>query len=162
MSRAPSVDRYLPSVDVVIAGESDRIGAVFVLRSDGAALLQHRDDKPGLRNGGKWVPPGGHADAGEPMIECARRELREETDYDASDLHLLESFVDRVDGWPPYELTIFWCSYDGIQTVVCREGQALAFIPRSNAQDYPIPANLINTWDAALSAARVRNEHSSR
>lgn len=136
----------------------DRIGAVIVLRMDGAALLQHRDDIPGLRNAGMWVPPGGHAEPGETMMACARRELREETDYDALELRFLLAFDDVVKGWPAYQLTIFWCWYDGIQAVTCHEGQALAFIERSLAGNYPIPAYLLDAWDAALAASGITNE----
>jgi len=131
----------------------NQIGAVILLRGDGAALLQHRDDKPGLRHAGMWVPPGGHADAGEPLLECARRELREETEYCAQDLDFLLEFDDHVEGWPAYHLTIFWGRYDGVQPVVCHEGQALAFIDRSVAARYPIPPKLLAAWDLALSTA---------
>ena len=130
----------------------------MVLRRDGAALLQHRDNKPGLRNGGMWVPPGGHAEPDESILECARRELREETEYDAPDLRFLLSFDDIVEGWSAYLLTIFWCWYDGVQPVVCHEGQALAFVERSMAVNYPIPAYVLNAWDAALAAARATTE----
>ena len=132
----------------------DRVGAVILLRRDGAALLQHRDNKPGLRNAGMWVPPGGHAEPDESMLECARRELCEETAYDAADLRYLMAFDDVVEGWPSYQLTIFWGWYDGVQSVVCHEGQAVAFIQRATAANYPIPDHLLNAWDAALAAAR--------
>ena len=59
----------------------DRVGAVFLLRKDGAALLQLRDEKPGLRHAGKWVPPGGHAEDWEKIEDCASREFYEETNY---------------------------------------------------------------------------------
>jgi 8-oxo-dGTP pyrophosphatase MutT (NUDIX family) len=106
----------------------DRLGAVILLRRDGAALLQHRDDKPGLRHAGMWVPPGGHAEVGESMPVCARRELREETEYDAPDSRFLLSIKNGVAGWPPYQLTFFWCWYDGLQSLACPEGQGLAFV----------------------------------
>lgn len=136
----------------------DRVAAILLLRRDGAALLQHRDDKPGLRHAGMWVPPGGHAESGESMLDCARRELREETEYDASDMQLLMSLDDVVEGWPAYRLTIYWCWYDGIQSVACHEGQDLAFVERSAAVNYPIPALVINAWDAALTAACTTTE----
>jgi 8-oxo-dGTP pyrophosphatase MutT (NUDIX family) len=132
----------------------------MLLRRDGAALLQHRDNKPGLRNAGMWVPPGGHAEAGESMVDCARRELREETEYDGSDLRILLSFDDAIAGWPVYRLTIFWCWYDGIQPIACHEGQSLAFIERSTAANYPIPDYVIKAWDVALAAASATTETS--
>lgn len=136
----------------------DRVAAVLLLRRDGAALLQHRDDKPGLRHANMWGPPGGHAELGESMDDCAQRELYEETGYDASDLRFLMSRDDIVEGWPMYRLTMFWCRYDGIQPITCHEGQALAFIERSAATDYPIPDFIINAWDAALAAAGITME----
>lgn len=136
----------------------DRVAAVIVLRHDGAVLLQHRDDTPGLRNAGMWVPPGGHAEPGELMLDCARRELREETDYDASDLRFLLSFDDTVEGWPMYQLTFFWCWYDRSQSIACHEGQALAFVGRNMGANYPIPTYLVNAWDTALAAASATME----
>lgn len=144
------------------SGATESVAAIVLLREDGAALLQHRDDKRGLRHAGMWVPPGGHADTGESMLECARRELREETGYEATDLEFLTSFIEAVDGWPPFELTIFWGRYDGMQPVECREGQGLAFVERSRASRYPIPPSLLNAWDAALAAARsIHEQHDS-
>jgi len=136
----------------------DRVAAVLLLRRDGAALLQHRDDKPGLRHANMWGPPGGHAEPGESMSDCAHRELYEETGYDAPDLRLLMSRDDSVEGWPMYRLTIFWCWYDGTQSIACHEGQALAFIERSAAGSYPIPDFIIDAWDAALVAASATTE----
>ena len=131
----------------------DRAISVFVLRDDGAALLQHRDDKPELRYPGMWGPPGGHAEAGESMVECARRELREETEYDCPDLRYLLVLDDVIEGHPPYRITMFWCRYDGIQPIVCHEGQAVTFIKRSEAKKLPMPVFICDAWDAALAAA---------
>ena len=111
------------------------------------------DDKPGLRDAGKWVPPGGHLDDGETLEDCARRELREETAYNAHVLHCLSSFLNGQNtNWPPYILTIFWTRYDGTQPVRCLEGQALQFIRRAEADRYDIPSYLVCEWDAANAA----------
>ena len=142
-------------------GTSGDVAAIFVLRSDGAALLQHRDDKPGLRNAGQWVPPGGHADPGESILECARRELREETEYDAPELFFLYCCDDVNPGFPSYRANFFWCRYDGVQATVCREGQALAFVERSAASQYLIPALILPAWDAAIAAAAAPAQPSS-
>jgi len=132
----------------------ERIGAVILLRADGAALLQLRDFKEGLRNAGMWVPPGGHAEAGEAIEVCAKREMLEETDYNCADLQWLTELENHVEGWPPYRLTIFWAKYDGVQSICCREGQALKFIRREEADAYDIPPYLIRIWDMALSVAK--------
>ncbi|MBI2770775.1 MAG: NUDIX domain-containing protein [Burkholderiales bacterium] len=131
----------------------DRVAAVILLRPDGAALLQHRDDKPGLRHPGMWVPPGGHAEPGEAMVDCARRELREETEYRLDEPIFLMEVLDQAPGFPTNELAIFWAWYDGVQPIVCHEGQALEFIGRSKAGALAIPPVLLAAWDTALARA---------
>ena len=129
---------------------SNRVGAAILIRKDGAALMQLRDIKEGLRNSGMWVPPGGHAEPDEDMITCTRRELLEETGYDCPDLQFLTEFEDKVKGWPPYALTVYWAYYDEIQQLQCFEGQDLKFIKRNQADSYNIPNYILNVWDMAL------------
>ena len=132
------------------------VAAIVLLRDDGAALMQHRDDKPGLSHAGLWVPPGGHSEPGESMESCARREFLEETGYALGDLSLLTEFIDaNAPGFPPLKLVVYWSRYDGIQPVTCLEGQALEFISRARADRYPIPPYLLDVWDQALDAARA-------
>ena len=135
--------------------QSRTIAAVFLLRDDGAALLQLRDNKPGLRNAGKWVPPGGGLEENESLIGCAYREFFEETAYLCTKLRWLVSFEDEVEGWPKYQLTVFWGIYDGQQSFCCQEGQNLQFILRQNVENYQVPVNLIRLWDLALEAANI-------
>lgn len=137
-----------------------RIGAVILLRElDGAALLQHRDDKPGLPHANLWVPPGGHCDDNEAWESCAAREFLEETGYRCRDLRFLaELDVDDIEYSPPLRLKVYWDIYDGRQTVVCKEGQALEFVPRSRASHLAVPAFLVDLWDRTLSAWRDRQE----
>lgn len=132
-----------------------QVAAVVLLRDDGAALLQHRDDKPGLSHANMWVPPGGHADSGEPLDACARREFLEETGYRLGQIHLFARFVDNEpEGFPPLELFVYWSRYDGQQAVTCHEGQALAFIRREDAHRYAIPPYLRDLWDQAVALWR--------
>jgi len=131
------------------------VAAVVLLRSDGAALLQHRDNKPGLRHADMWTPPGGHRDPGESLEECARREFAEETGYHLGALAWVASVLDDADTL----VTMFWSRYDDRQDVACYEGQDLAFIRRQDADSRRIPAYLIDLWDRALAAADVAGAH---
>lgn len=135
--------------------QSSNIAAVFLLRADGAALLQLRDDKPGLRNAAKWVPPGGGVEDCECLMEAAARELLEETEYTSRDLNWLVTFEDKVEGWLPYTLSVFWEIYDEAQTVCCHEGQDLQFVKRQRADLYDIPPQLLSLWDQALGQAEI-------
>ena len=133
-----------------------RVAGIVLLRDpDGAALLQHRDDKPGLPHANLWVPPGGHCADDEVWEGCAAREFLEETGYRCQNLRLLaELNIDDIPFSPPMQLQVFWDVYDGHQTVTCHEGQALEFVPRSRALQLAVPEYLVNLWDLALSAWR--------
>ena len=132
----------------------EMVVAIVLLRNDGAALLQLRDEKPGLRHAGLWVMPGGHCEPGESLEAAGRREFLEETGYACGQLRWLMTFEnDHDDGWPPYQLAIFWERYDEVQPVRCFEGQALRFVERSRAATCPIPEYLIGIWDEAIQAA---------
>ena len=143
-----------------MTAERKRVAAVVLLREpDGAALLQHRDDKPGLPHANLWVPPGGHCDDNEAWESCAAREFLEETGYRCRNLRFLtEIDVDDIQDSPPLRLTVYWDIYDGRQTVVCNEGQALEFVRRSRALHLAVPEFLIGLWDQTLSAWRDRQK----
>ena len=133
---------------------AERAGAaVILLREDGAALMQHRDDLPGLSHAGMWTPPGGHVEPGELAEDCARREFLEETGYHCGELHLLTRFWDDHVPGAELWLAVFWGIYDGRQALACFEGQAVSFIARADASRYPIPGYLVDLWDRALTAA---------
>jgi 8-oxo-dGTP pyrophosphatase MutT (NUDIX family) len=131
-----------------------RIAGILLLGEDRSALFQHRDDRPGLNHAGRWVPPGGHAEPGEDIEDCARREFLEETEYRCGELHHLMRFDDQV-GDNVIDLTMFWARYDGRQAIVCREGQALEFVARDDFVGRDIPAYLVDVWDAAIAAAQA-------
>jgi 8-oxo-dGTP pyrophosphatase MutT (NUDIX family) len=128
-----------------------RVAGVVLLRSDGAALLQHRDDKPGLPHAGLWVFPGGHCETGESVERCAVREFLEETGYRCEKLNRCAFLEDlAVEGFPAIDLSVFWADYDRVQTIHCLEGQDLKFVKRPQAEMYRMPDYLIRVWDVAL------------
>jgi 8-oxo-dGTP pyrophosphatase MutT (NUDIX family) len=135
---------------VVIASEKplrQLVVGVVLLRDDGAALLQHRDEIETISDPGLWVFPGGHVEPGEAPDAGAARELEEETRYRCARLRLLTGF-----SVPEGELLFFWEEYDGRQPVECREGQALQFIPREEVGKLPRQNYLARVWDLALAA----------
>lgn len=126
------------------------VAAVVLVRDDGAVLLQHRDDKPGLAHAGLWVPPGGHPDAGESAETCARREFFEETEYVCATLYPLDHAHVVLEDRRSFDIAFFWCRFDGVQPTVCHEGQALEFVRREDAHAYPIPSFILPIWDRGL------------
>lgn len=131
------------------------IGGVVLLREDNAALLQLRDNKPGLNAAGLWVFPGGHCEEGESLEAAARREFQEETGYLCPELRWVTTFpYPSDDGQWTYQLGMFACRYDGLQPVACFEGQAVRFIRREDAARHPMPEYMVRIWDMAIGALR--------
>jgi len=134
--------------------EIPRVGGVVLLREDGAALLQLRDNIPTITEPGLWVFPGGHCDDGESCHDCARREFREETGYDCPDLRPLTEFNYVAPGnGRTYLLSFWWTRYDGVSPVFCYEGQEVRFIPKGEFDGKPTTDYLITVWELALAAA---------
>ena len=133
---------------------SGPVCGVVLLRGD-AALLQLRDDKPGLLDAGLWVFPGGHLEADEAPEDAARREFLEETGYACDRLLELSSWRGRELGYDDdFAIIFFWATYDGRQSVECREGQDLRFIERRHAPGLASRSYLVTVWDQALAATR--------
>jgi len=126
------------------------VGALFLLRDDGALLMQLRDDKPGLRHAGVWVPPGGHIEDGETVEQGTVREFLEETDYSCGKMNWLQMMEIRHPEWPTYLLGVFWAFYDEKQKTECREGQILKFIKREDANILMIPPFIFMIWDKLI------------
>ena len=133
-----------------MTAHSKEVAAVMLFRQDGALLMQHRDDKPGLPYADQWSIPSGLKEAFETPEECARRELAEETGYQCARLEPLVVMEDRDDTQADYLLTIFSARYDGKQILKCLEGQALEFIARDKAVSYRMPPFILNVWDRVL------------
>ncbi|MGD2169567.1 MAG: NUDIX hydrolase [Chlamydiota bacterium] len=61
-----------------------RVGVGCVVRKEGKVLLGKRK---GSHGEGSWAFPGGHLEYGETVVDCAARELIEETGLKALSLH---------------------------------------------------------------------------
>jgi len=135
------------------------ICAVVLLNANNDALLQLRDEKPGLPASGLWVFPGGHIGPGEDIFDCAYREFFEETDYKCGKINWLMAVKDQFTDTRPSLLHIFWDNDKVNQKYVCREGQALEFIPRSLANKIKMPEYLISIWDIVILAAKSKETY---
>jgi 8-oxo-dGTP pyrophosphatase MutT (NUDIX family) len=134
-------------------GPSSTVCGIIILRKDGAALLQHRDNIPTINDPGLWVIPGGHLEHDENPLEAAVREVEEETCYRSAHPRLLADFHSYQLGYAAdFRLIIFWDDYDGVQRIECREGQAATFVRREDAGNLPRRDYLTHIWDLALAA----------
>ncbi len=59
---------------------------VYVINENYEVLLLLRK---GDHEGGTWSPPGGHLEIGESFFECAKREVKEETNLDVGAIELI-------------------------------------------------------------------------
>jgi len=127
--------------------------AVALLRADEAVVFQHRDNNPGLSCAGEWVFPGGHCDEHETLGACAAREFEEETGYRCAGLYSLGEHNIHVKS-EYFTVQIFWGFYDSLQTIECREGQAMEFIQRDKAKDFDIADSFLKLWDQVINSAK--------
>lgn len=101
--------------------------AVFLLTTDHRLVLQLRDNKPDILNRGMITAFGGAAEPGESPVECALRELAEETGIEAQagDLHRLDA-VSKVDtrGHPTASV-FFLLRHIDPDALVVTEGRAI-------------------------------------
>lgn len=101
---------------------------IVVVRDDGAVLMQHRDNKPGIFGPDHWGYPAGSVDEDEDFKEAAIRELKEETGYEPNKLfELTDEVYTRSDG-QQVNRHIYWTPYDNHQEIQCNEGQEMRFV----------------------------------
>lgn len=62
-----------------------KVGVGVIVIKDDYVLLGKRKNSVGS---GFWAPPGGHLEFGESFVDCARRELLEETGLEVKDIIL--------------------------------------------------------------------------
>ena len=131
--------RFLKEATATAAAPSIILWCLFIIQTMFSAISSS------LKNSG----------LSQVVVVLYKREFFEETTYRCSELHWLASFEDKIEGWPNYQLTIFWGIYDGQQSFLCQEGQDLKFVLRQKAERYQVPKNIIRFWDLALDAANL-------
>jgi 8-oxo-dGTP pyrophosphatase MutT (NUDIX family) len=130
---------------------------VVLLRADGAALMQLRDNIPMISDPGLWCFPGGHREPGEALEACGRREFFEETRYLCAKLVHLITYQAASMGYPDnYKLAFFAERFDGLQQWHCCEGQELRFLQRQEVSLFPMRPYISQVWDLAIASLGAR------
>ena len=108
------------------------------INKDGRWLMLHRNKKQDDLNEGKWIAPGGKCEPGETPLQCARREMQEETGLVPGEMKCLGVVHFRSDTWEDEEMYLFVCSdFSGELTADCPEGE-LAWIEEEKMMDLPM------------------------
>lgn len=109
---------------------------VYALQ-DGKVLMMHRRKQPNL---GQWTAPGGKIELHESPVECAMRELREETGLVATVPPELRVIVTETSPLPDWQWLMFVYlvrDFKG-ELIPCAEGD-LAWIDVDRVTALPIP-----------------------
>ena len=108
------------------------------IEKDGAYLMMHRTKKTADVNGDKWIGIGGKIEKGEPPIECAVREIKEETGVAPLNLRYRGIVYFVSDIYPPEKMHLFTADdYVGNVDYDCNEG-VLEWIKKESVLYLPI------------------------
>ena len=109
---------------------------VYALRDEHVLLLR-RTTEP---NRGLWVAPGGKLDAGESPVECAVREMREETGL-VIERPVLRAVMTETSPRPDYQwLTFIFVAWDFAGTFAPAPGIGeFRWVPVDEVAELPIP-----------------------
>jgi len=126
-----------------------KIGAVAAVIHNGAVLLVQRKKNP---NSGLWGFPGGHIELGETGLECAARELLEETSITADPIRYLTNIdlIQRADDGSVavhYLLAVVHCQY--------QKGDPIAGDDAADAAWFPVTDILSNNVEMTESVQEI-------
>jgi 8-oxo-dGTP diphosphatase len=125
------------------------VGILLIRKKDQAALLQLRDNKKNIIYPNRWGSPGGHVNKGESYLECARRELLEETGYLSKKLKYLKTFNQNYHN-KIIKVKIFYDFFDSRKKFFCYEGKKIQFVNRKKAEKYKVINIVTESWDLIL------------
>jgi len=125
--------------------------AAIILVKDGKALLQLRDDNPNITYPNHWgFAGGGTLEEGETYLQAAQRELEEETGYISKDPVLFQTEIYELPDGRVVKTKRFFEIYDGVQDIVCKEGQKIAFLSPEEIDELPMYPGIGKAAKAAI------------
>jgi 8-oxo-dGTP diphosphatase len=142
-------DREFPSRPIV------GVGAVVI--EGNRVLLVKRANEPMK---GEWSLPGGAVELGETLEAAIAREVLEETGLEVEVGTVVEVF-DRLrtdaDGRPRYHYVLidFVCRPKGGTIACASDAEAVAWVERSELDDYRVAEFTVGVIDKALELARL-------
>lgn len=99
-----------------------KVGIGVIIENDNKILLGHRcevyEDTGGIHEGDTWTLPGGKQEYEETILECAKREVSEETNLDINDLLVLGASDDITSDRHFITIHVLAKSYSGILNVM--------------------------------------------
>ena len=107
--------------------------AAAIIVKDNKILLEKRSYDPFK---GKWVLPGGHTDKGEDVETAVKREVKEETGLDITELKFIKIYPEV---FPEYkwEAIVYVFKAEAKGTLQKdHESEELRFVPLSELNDY--------------------------
>jgi 8-oxo-dGTP diphosphatase len=112
---------------------------IFIFKGDSVLLLKGASDKKIWA--GKYNGVGGHLERGEDILQCAKRELLEETGLAQISLHLCASVMIDTGGQPGVTLFVFKGEVDQVDIRPSDEG-SLEWVRITDIDSLPLVADL--------------------
>jgi mutator protein MutT len=134
---------------------SDGVSVILIRKEDRAILMQHRSNDPDIYFPDSWCYPGGRVeeeDEGD-FEKAARRELYEETGYQAKDFYLLNEFDFTTPDGKIRKQHTFVVIYDGKQKITKGEGQEMQFLTLEELKTKKIVPGVDEICSAAIEYA---------
>ena len=132
---------YSHEGDMPVANSMRPASAVAIINDDKILMLKRMDN-------GKWTLPGGTMELNESLVDCALREVKEETGLRVSVKDIIGTYTDpdiRIeysDGEVRREFTVvYFGEAEEGNVTIDNESSAYKWIPIVDVEDYPMAAS---------------------
>lgn len=109
----------------------------IIRRTDGAILMQHRDENPEIAWPGHWSILGGGLEPGESECEGIIREVEEEAGFTPMNPRLLTRVTDHHGSGQ--DLAVYVAEMPETSHLILGEGQELRFVTPSERRSLRVP-----------------------